>query len=64
MPALTLTPFGPPQLARDGKPLHLRFRQCMALLAYLAVTARVCRRDRLVSLLWVQSDPAYAQWWR
>jgi len=61
MPALTLTLFGPPQLARDGEPLQIRSRRCLAILAYLAVTGRTYRRDRLASLLWPQSDPARAQ---
>jgi len=61
MPGLTLTLFGPPQLARDGETMHLRSRRCLALLAYLAITDRAHRRGSLASLLWPESDPARAQ---
>jgi len=61
MPRLTLTLFGPPNLARDGQALHLRSRKCLALLAYLAVTGRVYRRDRIAALLWPDSDAPRAQ---
>jgi DNA-binding SARP family transcriptional activator len=56
MPGLTLTLLGPPQLASDGAPIHLRSRKCIALLAYLAVSGVRQRRAALATLLWPESD--------
>jgi predicted ATPase/DNA-binding SARP family transcriptional activator/NTP pyrophosphatase (non-canonical NTP hydrolase) len=61
MPRLTLMLLGPPLLDRDGEPVHLRSRKCLALLAYLAVTGRTHRRDSLASLFWPESDARRAQ---
>ncbi|GAB4440533.1 MAG: BTAD domain-containing putative transcriptional regulator [Chloroflexi bacterium OHK40] len=44
--------FGAPQLERDGTALPLRRGKGLALLAYLATTARPHSREALIALLW------------
>ena len=61
MAGLTLTLLGPPSLARDGAPIRLRSRKCIALLAYLAATGKGHTRAHLATLLWPESDGARAQ---
>jgi len=56
MSELTLSLLGSPCLARDGAPIHLRSRKCIALLAYLAVTGVSHARARLTALFWPESD--------
>ena len=54
---LRLTLFGPPQLTVDATPIDLHRDKALALLAYLATTGMVHRRDHLAALLW----PDYSQ---
>ena len=56
---MTLNVLGPPQLCLDGVAVELpRSKKCRALLAYLAVTGRAHRRDRLCDMFWdVADDP-------
>jgi len=56
MGELTLTLLGPPCLAEDRVPLHLRSRKCIALLGYLAVTTSIHSRARLATLFWPELD--------
>jgi DNA-binding SARP family transcriptional activator len=62
---LRLRLLGDLELARGGVPLALpASRKTRALLAYLAVTAKAHRRDRLCSLFWdVPDDPRGALRW-
>jgi DNA-binding SARP family transcriptional activator/predicted ATPase len=48
---------GTPVVEVDGAPLQVDTRKAVALLAYLAVTARAHSRDVLAELLWPSSDP-------
>jgi DNA-binding SARP family transcriptional activator len=56
---------GPLTILRDGAPLRLpQSKKTRGLLAYLALTGRAHRRDRLCSLLWdVADDPRGALRW-
>lgn len=56
MSRLELKLLGPPQVILDGSAVRFELRKAMALLAYLAVTERVHRRDSLVNLLWPELD--------
>jgi DNA-binding SARP family transcriptional activator len=47
---------GPVQVELDGRPLVVDTRKAIALLAYLAVTARPATRESLAGLLWPESD--------
>jgi predicted ATPase/DNA-binding SARP family transcriptional activator len=60
MPGLTLTLFGPPCLFRNGQPLRLRSRKCLALLAYLSIRDATLSRGELEVLLWPESDATRA----
>ena len=62
---LELRLLGEMTLTRDGEPLALpQSKKTRALLAYLAVTGRPHRRERLCSLLWdVPDDPRGALRW-
>jgi len=62
---LTFRFFGGVEVARAGVPLRLpQSRKTRALLAYLAVTGRAHRRDRLVSMFWdIPNDPRGALRW-
>jgi predicted ATPase/DNA-binding SARP family transcriptional activator len=51
---------GPPQLERDGAPVHISTRKAMALLAFLAVTDQAHSREALATLLWPEYDQARA----
>ncbi len=64
-PVLSLYFLGETRIERDGAALALPpSRKTMALLAYLAVTGRAHRRDRLCSLLWdLPDDPRGALRW-
>ncbi|HSN81030.1 MAG TPA: AAA family ATPase [Polyangiales bacterium] len=56
---------GPLAVLRNGEAVHLpQSKKTRALLAYLAITGRAHRRDRLCSLLWdVADDPRGALRW-
>jgi len=62
---LTLRLLGGLEIARDGAPVRLPpSRKTRALLAYLVLSGRPQRRERLVSLLWqVPDDPRGALRW-
>lgn len=63
--ALQVRVLGPLAVLRNGEAVHLpQSKKTRALLAYLAITARAHRRDRLCSLLWdVADDPRGALRW-
>jgi DNA-binding SARP family transcriptional activator len=48
--------FGSPHIVCSGQPLRVDTRKATALMAYLAVTGRPCRRETLIALLWPESD--------
>ena len=64
-PALQLRLLGEMELSRDGRRLALpQSKKTRALLAYLVVTQRPQRRDRLCGMLWdVADDPRAALRW-
>ena len=55
--SVTIKLLGPVEVEVDGKPLQVDTRKAVALLAYLAGTARPSDREHLVDLLW----PGYDQ---
>jgi DNA-binding SARP family transcriptional activator/predicted ATPase len=63
--ALQVQVLGPLTVQRDGEPVRLpQSKKTRGLLAYLAITGRSHRRDRLCSLLWdVADDPRGALRW-
>ena len=63
--ALQVQVLGPLSVQRDGEPVRLpQSKKTRGLLAYLAITGRAHRRDRLCSLLWdVADDPRGALRW-
>ena len=63
--ALQVQVLGPLSVQRDGEPVRLpQSKKTRGLLAYLAITGRSHRRDRLCSLLWdVADDPRGALRW-
>jgi len=63
--ALQVQVLGPLSVLRDGEPVPLpQSKKTRGLLAYLAITGRAHRRDRLCSLLWdVADDPRGALRW-
>ncbi|MBW7883332.1 MAG: hypothetical protein H3C34_11975, partial [Caldilineaceae bacterium] len=58
MSRLELFLFGPPRLIYKGRPVRLKLRKTLALLAYLAVTRQPHSRDALVTLLWPKESPS------
>ena len=52
MPSLTVRLFGPPQIELDGVVVRLDHRKPLALLAYLALSAKPHSREALAALLW------------
>jgi DNA-binding SARP family transcriptional activator len=61
MARLALRLLGPPRLELDGEQGRIIRRKAMALLAYLAVTARPHSRDGLAALLWPEHDQSKAR---
>ena len=61
MADLKLRTFGPPRLERAGRPVDLSLRKALALLVYLAVTARPQSRDALATLFWPDSNQGEAR---
>jgi DNA-binding SARP family transcriptional activator/tetratricopeptide (TPR) repeat protein len=60
--ALSISVFGPVIVTFDGSPIVLKTRKARALLGYLALCeARQETRERLVGLLWSESDEAKAR---
>jgi DNA-binding SARP family transcriptional activator/tetratricopeptide (TPR) repeat protein len=60
MATIRLSFLGPAQFSRDEQPVELKAAKAVALLAYLAV-AGPQNRERLVDLLWPDSDPGAAR---
>jgi len=60
MSTLKLYLFGSPHLVHKGDLINVPRRKALALLAYLAVTGREHRREKLATLLWPDSDAALA----
>lgn len=61
MPLLALHFLGSPRVVLDGETIELDRRKVLALLAYLAVTARRHSRDELAELLYGEQDAAHAR---
>jgi DNA-binding SARP family transcriptional activator len=61
MSKIRLSFLGPAQLSRDNQPVELKAAKEVALLAYLALTAAPQNRERLVDLLWPDSQPEAAR---
>ncbi|MDQ5853922.1 MAG: AAA family ATPase, partial [Chloroflexota bacterium] len=61
MAELKLFTFGQPRLERDGQPVDLNLRKALALLVYVAVTARPQSRDALATLIWPDYNQAEAR---
>ncbi len=59
--AVQINLFGSPQCLREGQPIPIHRRKAIALLAYLAVTARPHGRDALATLLWPEYDQSGAR---
>lgn len=60
MPRLALYLFGPPRLEVDGTPAKTDRRKAVALLAYLAVTAKPHGRETLAALFWPDHEQSKA----
>ncbi len=60
MPHLKLRFFGPPRIELDGKPAQTDRRKALALLAYLAVTAKPHSRETLAALFWPDHEQSKA----
>ncbi|MEM7112935.1 MAG: BTAD domain-containing putative transcriptional regulator, partial [Chloroflexota bacterium] len=58
MPNLTITLLGSPKIFLNGELRSFRTRKAVALVAYLAVTQQIHRRESLVTLFWPESDTA------
>ena len=58
---LALFLFGPPRLERDGQALQIKRRKGLAMLSYLAVTAKAHSRDALATLFWPEHDQTRAR---
>ncbi len=56
MAQLAISLLGPPRVEVDNQQIEIRRRKAVALLAYLAVTARPHSRAALTALLWPESD--------
>ena len=52
MPTLTVRLFGPPKIELDGVVVRPDHRKPLALLAYLAISAKPHSREALATLLW------------
>ncbi|MDQ5853442.1 MAG: bacterial transcriptional activator domain-containing protein, partial [Chloroflexota bacterium] len=61
MAELKLFTFGQPRLERDGQPVDLNLRKALALLVYVAVTARPHSRDALATMIWPDNNQAEAR---
>lgn len=57
MGMLSLQLLGPPELRHEGRPAPFATRKALALLVYLAVEGGAHSREKLVALLWPESDP-------
>ncbi|MFL7808279.1 MAG: BTAD domain-containing putative transcriptional regulator, partial [Anaerolineae bacterium] len=61
MSQLAIHLFGPPRVELDGEEVHIPRRKALALLAYMAATARTHSRDALAALLWPEYDQSSAR---
>ncbi|HVQ89140.1 MAG TPA: BTAD domain-containing putative transcriptional regulator [Actinomycetes bacterium] len=61
MANLRIQLFGAPEVLLDGQPVTFDTRKALALIAYLAVTGRSHRRERLAALLWPESEQPKAR---
>jgi predicted ATPase/DNA-binding SARP family transcriptional activator len=61
MDELTLALLGPPQIHVDGATLKVDTRKATALLIYLAVEAKIQRRESLATMFWPESDSSHAK---
>ena len=61
MKTLSIFLLGSPRIEVDGRPVSIQRRKVIALLAYLAVTARPQSRDTLATLLWSDHDQSSAR---
>lgn len=61
MSPFSLYLLGPPQLERDGVPLHITRRRTLAFLIYLAVTGEAHPREQLLALFWPDLDAGHAR---
>ena len=61
MSRLALYLLGPPRFERNDRPVELRSRKVVALMAYLTVTGRDHSRDALATLLWPEHDQSRAR---
>lgn len=59
--ALQIHLFGTPHCSYEGQPISIHRRKTIALLAYLAVTARPHSRDGLATLFWPEYDQSGAR---
>lgn len=58
---LKLNFFGHPQMLYNGKPVEMRMKKAMAVLAYLATTGKAHSRERLATLFWPDSKDNVAR---
>src|SRR5512135_2519228 len=61
MSRLALSLLGIPLVERDGYPVDVERHKALALLAYLAVTGTVHRRDELATFLWPELNQTRAR---
>jgi DNA-binding SARP family transcriptional activator/predicted ATPase len=59
--SVSLCFLGRPRIERDGTPVTVGRRKALALLAYLAVTARAHTRDTVATLLWPELSQSKAR---
>jgi len=52
--------FGPPQIYRAHRPVHISLRKSVALLVYLAVNRKAFSRESLAALFWSEDDRSTA----
>ncbi len=60
MPELKLFLLGYPQVELDGSTVELDTRKTLALLAYLAIEAKLFSREALAAMLWPDNEPKSA----
>ena len=61
MPILELFLLGPPEVVVAGRPVEIRRRKALALLAYLAIAGYDQRRDTLGTLFWPDTSHSQAR---
>ena len=60
VPGLAIRLLGSPEIECDGRPVRLERRKAMALLAYVALSAKPCERKALGEMLWPDVRPGGA----